>query len=146
MNATCSVKSQELQIKRDCKEVIRQSLTSESQGTCLKGRAAHVVRQSKPSSTNLLARNKSNSDGASEVQLTNTIQRNKPKEEKGDRRWKGPQGPSTKIVAPLTGNLRTGNKKEFPSRTGEESNNRREPQLNMSRDGRKPRRETPRWQ
>lgn len=32
-------------------------------------------------------------------------------QEEEDRRLKVPQGPSTKIVAPLTGNFRTGNKK-----------------------------------
>lgn len=143
---TGSGKSQGLQNNRDCKEAIKKSLTSEHQGTSLKGRDAHVVRQSKSSSINLPMRNKSNSDVGSEVQLTSTAQRNKPKEEKGDRRLKGPQGPSTKTVAPLTGILATGNKKAFPSRTDEQSNNGRKLRVNsMSQDGSKPRRETPRW-
>nr|XP_010927849.1 protein WVD2-like 7 isoform X1 [Elaeis guineensis]XP_010927850.1 protein WVD2-like 7 isoform X1 [Elaeis guineensis]XP_029121860.1 protein WVD2-like 7 isoform X1 [Elaeis guineensis] len=139
MNTTCSAKSRGLKIKSDRKEVIRKTLTSESEGARLKGRAAQVVRQSKSSSINLLARNKSNSDAGPQVQLTNTLQRNKSKEEKEDRRLKRPQGPSTKIVAPFTGNLVTGNKKAFPAQTGEQSNNGRKLQVNnMLQDGRKP--------
>ncbi|KAG1328209.1 protein WVD2-like 7 [Cocos nucifera] len=134
---SCSVKSHGLQNKRDCKEVIRKSLPSESQETSLKGKDAHVLRQSKLSSNNLPVRNKSNSNGGSEVQFTNTIQRNKRKEEKEDVRLKEPRGPK-KMVTPVTVNPWAGNKKAFPSGIGVPSNGGRKSQVNsMSLDGRK---------
>ncbi|XP_073112221.1 uncharacterized protein [Elaeis guineensis] len=142
---TCSMKSHGLQNKRDCKEVIRKSLPSESQETSLKGKDAHVLRQLKLSSNNLPVRNKSTSNGGSEVQLTNTIKRNKRKEEKEDVRLKEPQGP-TKIVTPVTGIPRTGNKKVFPFGIAVQSDGGRKSQVNsMSLDGRKPKHATPPW-